>query len=438
MNTVLGYFIKSALRHKNKIAVIHDGISITYNELHQRSLYYSELITDNNVKPGDRVAIFSKNSIDYIACYYGIWLSSAVAVPLNTDSKAKDIANWVKHADAKLIFMDKTINESDNVYQLVSEDCNIKYIDHEDERGYGKDIMLDEYTEPDINSLASIIYTSGTTGQPKGVMLTHKNISSNMQSILSYLPIKDDDKFVNVLPFFYSYGNSVLHTHLMCGATIILVNSLMFPNKVLETIDGYNATSISGVPSTFLLLLGKGSLERYDLSSLKYLTQAGGPMAPSTTKQIINKIPDVEIYIMYGQTEATARLSYLPPELIGDKMSSIGKPIPGVEFLLKKDNGELADVGDEGVIHARGDNIMSGYWKDEMLTKSVICNGWLNTGDIARQDSDGLFYIVGRKTEMIKTAANRVSPKEIEEVLLTLPGVNEVAVVGVDDELLGQ
>jgi acyl-CoA synthetase (AMP-forming)/AMP-acid ligase II len=197
-------------------------------------------------------------------------------------------------------------------------------------------------------------------------------------------------------------------------------------------------SGFSGVPSTFALLLSRVNVADYDLSNLRYITQAGGAMAPALADRLINALPHTELFIMYGQTEASARLTYLPPAMLEKKRGSIGIAIPNTTIEVRNKAGEISAPGETGEICAHGDNIMKGYWKDKERTAEVLKGGWLYTGDLAHTDNDGYLYIDGRSSDMIKSGANRISPKEIEEVIQELEEVHEVAVVGIPDDLLGE
>jgi nickel-dependent lactate racemase/non-ribosomal peptide synthetase component E (peptide arylation enzyme) len=286
------------------------------------------------------------------------------------------------------------------------------------------------------SALALILYTSGTTGQPKGVMLSHANLLANTQSIISYLEMSMDDSIVNVLPLSHSFGNSILLTHLAVGARVILENGFMYPGKVVQTLQSERPTGFSGVPSTYYILLSKTDFASRDWSFLRYISQAGGGMRTETVIRLKSILPKTKIFIMYGQTEASARLTYLPPELLMRKLGSIGIAIPGVEVRVVNEQGEEVSGEDLGEIVARGPNIMQGYLNRD--SDQTVLDGWLHTGDMARRDQDGFLYIAARKSDFLKVGSYRVSPGEIEEVIAELAGIEDIACVATEDELLGE
>ena len=213
----------------------------------------------------------------------------------------------------------------------------------------------------------------------------------------------------------------------------------MFLGTVINDIKNYKCTGFAGVPSHYQILLKKSqTFKETKFPDLRYVTQAGGKLHAVIIEQFIEAFPDKDFFVMYGQTEATARLSYLPPEMVKTKTSSIGKAIPGVKLRVVNAEGEDVDINEEGELLASGDNIMLGYYKDEEETAKTIVNGWLHTGDIATKDEDGYIYLVARKKEIIKVGGKRVSPKEIEEVILSLPEVVDCTISGFEDDLLGE
>lgn len=438
--------LRSVDSDPSAIAVVDGQARIAYEALLVKARSVAGFMRELGVKPGDRVALLMENSIDYVIAYYATLLAGGVVVALNTATKSRDILNWIRHSDAALLVMDATHPECAAIYESI--DAGVRIIvrggDPADSRTRAWDEALAcpaPLNGIDLvrrDALASIIYTSGTTGNPKGVGLSHANLCNNVQSILEYLDLRPSDSIVNILPFFYSYGNSILHTHLAVGARIVLEKSMMYPAQILKRMAEEAVTGFSGVPSTYSILLNRVDLSQFDLSSLRYMTQAGGPMAPADIQRLTSLLPDVRFFVMYGQTEASARLSYLPPERLFEKLGSIGIAIPGVEIEIHDQEGRRVDPHQVGELCARGENIMQGYWMNDEMTRQVIRDNWLCTGDLAYQDEAGYLYIVGRATDMIKSGAHRISPKDIEEVALEVDGVAEAVAVGIPDELLGQ
>ena len=319
------------------------------------------------------------------------------------------------------------VNDNVEVYTELSEYDSITT--HEINYSEGIDI------EDDV---AVILFTSGSTGVPKGVMLTHNNLISNTNSIIEYLKLTSNDRVEMVLPFYYCYGTSILHTHFRVGASMVINNRFMFPQTVVDDINKYNCTGFSGVPSTYQILLRMTNIKDTKLPSLRYITQAGGKLPEIFIKQLIDILSGVDIFIMYGQTEATARLSYLPPHLIHQKMNSIGRGIDGTELMVLSNDGKNVKVGEIGEVVARGNNVMKGYFNDKEETDKVIKKGCLYTGDLATVDDEGYIYIVSREKNIIKSGGIRISPKEVEDLILQIPQVVECAVIGVYDDILGE
>jgi acyl-CoA synthetase (AMP-forming)/AMP-acid ligase II len=275
-------------------------------------------------------------------------------------------------------------------------------------------------------------------------MLSHANLASNVLSIVQYLRLTASDRVLAALPFFYSYGNSVLHTHLAVGATLVLEAGMMYPQRIVDTMRAERVTGFSGVPWMFVLLLNRTAFGTMasEFPALRYFTQAGAAMAPGDIERVRAAFPAVEFYVMYGQTEATARLTYMPPAGLEAKRGSAGRAIPGVALEIRRVDGSVASPHETGEVHASGPNIMLGYWNAPDATTSAISvessGRWLRTGDVGYRDADGYLYLVGRSSEIIKTGAHRVSPAEIEEVILRLDGVAEAAACGVPDDQLGE
>lgn len=449
-STVVHLLQSSAERFEGKTALIAKDRSLRYGDLWVEVAKTARLLREAGLERGGRVGILAENSCEYVTAYYGVLLAGGAAVAMNAQAKSRTIAACLKHCEASFLIADGRHKELEGLMESLSGRTRLITIKDAPHRELGP--LAGSWTEirgqsaapfsdadfPRPDELASLIYTSGTTGDPKGVMLTHENLRENLRSIVTYLKLSEDDSIVNVLPFHYSYGNSVLQTHLAVGGRLVLENSMIYPRRVLERIEKERVTGFSGVPSTFALILSRCNLEDFDLSSVRYMTQAGGPMAPAHVARLTRALPHVRFFVMYGQTEASARLSYLPPERLTEKLGSCGVPIPGVEIEVRDEAGNGVPAFVTGEIYARGKNIMRGYWNNPEATKRAIVDGWLKTGDLAHTDEEGYLYIDGRASDMIKSGAHRISPQEIEEVIAELNFVSEVGVVGVPDEILGQ
>jgi len=440
----------SAQRAPDHPAFLRRGTTTTYGELDRAASTFAAGLRELGVGRGDRVALLLDNVVEYPIAYYGILKAGAVVVPQSPETRGGALAYALGHCGARAVVLEGRSSkvlagQSASLPQLkavvslgtpgVADEGSFKVVEvarllaesaqlHDEERGEGE--------------LASVIYTSGTTAHPKGVMLSHRNLIANTVSIVEYLHLEPTDRIGLVLPFFYSYGNSVLHTHVCVGGTIAVVGTMAFPAQVLGGIQEHRCTGFSGVPSTFARLLQSTVVDQYDLSSLRYVTQAGGPMTPALTQKLRQAVPGVKIYVMYGQTEAAARLSYLPPEELDRKLGSVGIGIPGVTLRIMDKEGREAPRGTVGEIVAQGENIMVGYLENPEETGRVLRPEGLRTGDLGRMDEDGYVFIVGRETDMIKSGAHRIGPKEIEDVVEKMPEVAQCAVVGVPDELLGE
>lgn len=431
----------SAKNYPDKIAVAHHKERLTYAGLDRLSDALAEGLAAKGVQKGDRVGLFLDNGCEYLTAYFGILKTGAVVVALNSQCVARELVLPLNDCAPKIIITD--LKHSRTVSEALKNCCHpvgLWVMDKAfiDDNNIPQKTTLLDFAPCANDDLAVIIYTSGTTGKSKGVMLSHANISVNADSIIEYLGLTAKDKIMVILPFYYSYGMSLLTTHIKVGATMVIDNRFLYPNVVLENMIEEEVTGFAGVPSHYSILIKKSALREFKLPKLRYVTQAGGAMAPAMIKEFIEFFPHVKFHVMYGQTEASARLTYLEPDLLTKKMGSIGKAIPGVKIDILNEQGRPVKPGEIGEIMARGENIMLGYWNAPEETAQVLKENWLATGDLAKMDEEGFIYIVSRKKEMIKSGANRISPLEIEEVVCQMSGVLECAAVGVNDEILGE
>ncbi|SHH84203.1 class I adenylate-forming enzyme family protein [Desulfofustis glycolicus] len=432
-----GFLERAAGSWPEKTALVHGELRLSYGELLLRAERVCQWLLQHDVHKGDRVALLTDQPADYIAAYFGVLAAGGIVVGLNTQTSKRSLTSVLSDCGATVILSQQRFAK----YQAVFDELPLLHHVVLDTAALWQDEQRKESRPGPVimpEDIGQIIYTSGTTGSPKGVMLRHQNLVANTRSTISYLGLTQRDTIMAILPFFYSYGNSVLLSHIAVGGTLVVNQSFLYPKVILDQMVEEQVTGLSGVPSTFAILLNRSPVREYTFPSLRYLTQAGAAMAPSLAQRLSEVFPGVAIYIMYGQTEAAPRLSYLEPKRLVDKAGSIGKAIPGVVLEVCRPDGSPVPVGEVGEIVASGDNIMAGYWRQPDETAKVLRDDKLWTGDLARIDEDGFLYIEGRKSAMIKSGSHRIAPKEIEEVIMEYAGIHEVAVVGVPDEILGE
>jgi len=434
------------------VAVVAEEGELTYEELRARVACLAAVLLDHGHAKGDRIGILAPNSPWFVVSYLGVMRAGLVAVPLAPELTAEDIDRIVRDAAIGTL--------------LVSEVGRARLNDWAAQRGV---VLLTEAAVagrvagtsapmPEIDAgrdLAALMFTSGSTGAPKGVMVSHRNLECNTRDIVEYLGLGPDDRAMVVLPFPYCFGLSQLHTLLWCGGAVVLNNSFrLYPELVLRQMQRVECTGLAGVPSTYQQLLRKSRFCRMAFPSLRWLQQAGGQLPNACIQELTEAFPQVRFYVMYGQTEATARLSYLPPERLRGKLGSVGTGLASTRLeVLKADGTPVArsgvtepdgltmpaQVGREiGEIVAMGDNVTLGYWNDPLETAKVFRSGRLYTGDLAWVDQDGFIFIVERERDMVKSGGYRVSAREVEAVVAELPEIVEAAAVGVPHPLLGE
>ena len=387
-------FLTTASQCASQTAVTTRQSTQTYNDLQQvatsiaEQLHRQEEFTNNTA-----VILVAPNSFEYIAGFYGITLAGGVVVPLPPSIEQKSLARIIESTNATVMLSTRTTSR-----RLLSQHPGIVEQPWSTHSDNSQNCSHLEGLSKEPDDLAALFFTAGSTGTPKGVMLSHRNLISNAQSIREYLSIKPDDRPLCVLPFFHAFGNSVLQSHILTGAELIIDGSTVFPESLIESINHHQATSLSGVPDLFRVLLERTSLGTTPTPSLRYMAVAGGALQRELALQVNDRIHSANFVVMYGQTEATARLGYLPPdELPNAQPGCIGKAIPGVSLRVVDDKGQTAPVGEVGELVAQGPNIMLGYWKSADATRERIKDGWLYTGDLASIDEHGWICHKGRK-----------------------------------------
>jgi acyl-CoA synthetase (AMP-forming)/AMP-acid ligase II len=277
------------------------------------------------------------------------------------------------------------------------------------------------------DDLAVLMPTSGSTGEPRVVMTSHGNLMANTEAIVRSQGLSQDDRAMLILPVSYCFGASVLHTHLYQGGGVVFDSRFMFPDKVLRAISEYGCTTFAGVPTAYNILLRRSNLATIPLTSLRRFLQAGGPLAAERVQEMRSIVPHADFLVMYGQTEATSRISCLPAARLWDKCGSVGLPLDNVRIRVVAADGQDAEADEPGVIWAAGKSICRGYLDDPKASAEKFRGGWLVTGDLGYLDEDGFLWILGRSDEFIKMRGIRVSFAEIEARVAALSGVQECA-----------
>ncbi len=453
---------RSVSQFPDRIAVIDQDQSVNYRELADRVQALAAALRRLDLPSLSRVGILIDNSVDYVVAYFAALEVDLVVVPLDSSATAETLRFILDNCGIRVLFAQSRFRRQlagalagESPVALVIVDSSLKLpnvtlpllpIREFVEGAELPPIPKFEAETPALvrnrggseHRLAAIFYTSGSTGTPKGVMLSHLNLMSNTTATIEYLKLTEIDRILVILPFYYIYGNSLLLTHIACGGCLVIDNRFLYPEIVLNTLEEQSCTGFSGVPSNFMILLGKSTLTSRPLQSLRYFTQAGGAMAPEITRQLMSAFPRKEIYIMYGQTEASPRVTYVPPSRLTEKLGSIGIPLSGITVTVANEQGRELATGETGELVVTGDCVMMGYWNQPDEERQVLRAERLHTGDLGYKDADGFIFIVGRQKEIIKSGGNRVSVKEVEECLLAHEKVFEACVFGVPDPLLGE
>lgn len=422
------YISEYARKTPQNIALEEGTNSISYSCLDTDINAIASHLTDFN---HCRFAILAESSMRYIKMLMAVYRSANIAIPLPIEfprfslEKLLDTAhiNNILTTDTQYSRFGEGFFERFGTVIVLSMDTSVNIL--------RKNIE----TERNNPELRLVLYTSGTTGTPKGVMLSDRNLVSNAESIIKVLRLTSSDKGALVISPHHAFGNSIINSHLASGGSVC-VGNMNFIASVFNLIES-DVSIFYGVPSTYRILLKYPDRFKRSFAKVRTAASAGGGMDKAIVKEMKELVPGLEILPMYGQTEATARLAYLPAEDVDEFVDTIGKAIPGVTLDVFDSDCNPAEINTTGELVAAGDNIMLGYLDDEIATEKKIINGWLHTGDLAQKLPNGYIRLLGRKDDLIKIGDHRVNPREIERNIEENTEVSKVFVVPVPHELMG-
>lgn len=423
---------------EDSIALAEAGREYTFEELRASVSVLMGRLSVLGLTPGTPVGIMAPNGLFWTSAYLAALRMGLIVVPLAVTLPTEEVvarARWVG-ADALLV------GRAQAEALRLSLPRSLPVVVERKERLVPKPrtatAELPKVVEVDPDQDALYMFTSGTTGDPRAVRITHRNIQANTTSILGYLGITSEDRMLVVLPFTYVFGLSLLHTHLRAGAAMIIQPTFVFPQAVVDRMASARCTGFAGVPSTFGMLLRNSTFGSTAVPTLRTIQQAGGRLAPALVEQMACAQPQARVFVMYGATEATARLSYLSPEELSRRPGSIGRGVPGVDLRVLDRDGVHVAPGEVGEIWASGANISPGYLDDPEATARKMPGGMLRTGDLAKVDEDGYIYVVDRVEDFIKSWGHRIASQDVESAVLYLPDVVAAAAVGLPDDAAGE
>lgn len=451
------FLTSAARRWPEKVALVCGGRRFTFRDLETASNRLAQALVAHGVGRGDRVAVHLGNVVEAVIGIFAVLKAGAVFVMVNPTVKREKLEFILNDCGAVAILADSALVTSGTNPVGDPRAPSLKLAVLREKSGprlasmpgvFTFDTIVTKYPDdllPCVNidlDLACLIYTSGSTGEPKGVMCDHSNVVFVTQSIVQYLRNSPEDTVLSVLPLSFSYGLYQLMASVCSGAALVLEDSFIFPVAVLKRMVAERVTGFAGVPTAYAILLGI-DLQAFDLSSLRYMTNAAAALPVEHVRRLREKLPAVNLYLMHGLTEV-ARAVYLPPEEVDQRPSSVGRAIPGTEVWLEDEDGRRVPPGEIGELVVRGRHVMRGYWNNPEATRERFRPGPIPgerlcySGDLFRADEDGFLYFISRKDDIIKCRGEKVSPREVENVIYGIEGVTEVAVVGVPDPLLGQ
>ncbi len=423
--------------HGTSIGSYRDEGSMTWNEFYDRVHRAAAFFRDLGIQKGDRLAVWMLNSHEYLELYYASAIAGIVIVPLNTRWHESDVAFTLNDSGSVAIVVDDRFAPD---VAKIPRPRHVIYAGRcpcpEGMTAYGYSDAKHTFEEPDPEDLVGLFYTSGTTGGPKGVMLTHRNLWSNL--VNSMMAGFGKATWLHAAPMFHLADLGSMYAITSNGGAHVFLPTYD-PEKFMQLVERYKVTETVLVPTMLNMLVNHERFDAYDLSSLETFLYGASPMPTPLLKAAMGKLPGTRFRQGYGMTETSALLTLLDYEdHFGEAVTSAGKPVFGTEVRVVDELDHDVPVGESGEVIARGANIMKGYWKRPEITAEVLRGGWLHTGDVGKFDRNGFLYILDRKKDMIKPGGENVYTPEVESMIAGHPGVLEVAVIGVPHEKWGE
>jgi len=426
----------SAQRDPDHVAIKLDDVELTYAQLDEASARVAGLLAERGVGRGDRVGVMLPNVPYFPVCYFGILRADATVVPMNVLLRRREVAFYLQDPGAKLLFAwEGFADDAKAGAEEAGAECVLV------ERGKFEELLESveparEVADTDGEDTAVILYTSGTTGTPKGAELTHSNLARNAEVTRSLFDFDASTVTLGALPLFHSFGQTCgLNATIAGGGTLTLIPRFE-PGKALEIVGRDQVNVFQGVPTMYGAILHHPERQGFDTSTLR-LCASGGAALPVELLRAFEQEFGCKVLEGYGLSETSPVASFNHPDR-ERKPGSIGTPVEGVEMKVVDDDGGEVAQGEVGEIVIRGHNVMKGYWNRPDATAETIRDGWFHSGDMAKIDEDGYFFIVDRKKDMIIRGGYNVYPREIEEVLYEHPAVREAAVLGVPHDEYGE
>lgn len=438
------FLVRGARSYPDKPFVIFEDRKISFLTLRDASFTLANYLINSGVEKSQKIAVFLPSNPRAVFSYLGVFSMGGVLVPLNFMLTEEEVIHFINHSESSvlitqpkkgvdLLWIKKSCPRLREI--IVSTQEETPFVSWDD---ILRKVMPEEPPVPiEQNDLAAIFYTSGSTGHPKGAMLTYRHLDNCNRAMNYYLELSSLDIFLCAgLPFAHLGGFDYITLTLYSGATFVLMERF-HPLETLRNIEKYKPTFMWLVPSMYVAILSLKEYDKFDLSSLRYVNVFGAPSSPALLRKFHTVCPQAHLLNGWGMTETAAPNCYMPPGI--EKIESIGKFTAGLEPKIVDSQGNRLGPYQQGELWVKGEVVMVGYYREPGLTKEVITDeGWLKTGDIAYYDEDDLFYIIGRKRDMIKVAGELVFSPEVEEKIHLHPKVQEVAVVGFPDKLRGE